>query len=458
MRHLMFALCAVLVATEADAARITLVDDPAYGCIAQLQGRIEAGDTTRLRAVLKEASRLPKFENVLYVDEDFDDGTPNIGVYRPLNLCLDSPGGSLTEAMALTELVFGRLGTVVRAGESCESACALVFMAGSHSTETDFGISVNRFLHVDGRLGFHAPSLVVPEGAYDAGSVARAYAVSVAVSELIFRNMVKYRFAPSLAARMHATPADDMFHVTRVEEAARWGIGILGIDLPAAVNDTVIANACGNLYLSVQDQGNSDPDAWPRGIGRMDEVRRTPEGNLAYTGFGMEAAGTCVVTPDAPARRGESAVDFWGEAALIKDSVWGYGDARDATPPVFFGFMQAYMAWPGEMPLAALPRNGQVQELTTAGRCHVFREDGTRLDENTCIRTRRATAGGGLLDSHLWPSGASTVLENAGGLLRVNGNPGTLWYWMGGDRPGGAPPDCVRNDSSTNVFCFEAGG
>ncbi|SMX50059.1 hypothetical protein [Maliponia aquimaris] len=455
MRHLCLALFAWLGAVPAEAASITLTDDPAYGCIAQLRGPIEAGDTTRLRAVLQEAARLPQFENILYVDEDFPDGRPNIGIYRPLNLCLDSPGGSLTEAMALTELVFGRLGTVIRAGARCESACALIFMAGSHGTETDFGTSVNRFLHVDGRLGFHAPSLLVPEGAYDAASVARAYAVSVAVSELIFRNMVKYRFAPSLAARMHATPAEQMFHVTRVEEAARWGIAVLGIDPPTTLNDTVIANACLNLYLSVYDLDSSDPDQWPRGIGRMDEVRRSPEGNLSYTGFGLEGAGTCAVTPDAPARRGESAVDFWGEAALIRGSVWGYADARDASPPVFFGFMQNHMAWPGEMPLAALPRNGQVQEQTTAGRCHVFRDDGTRLDEDTCIRTRRATLDGGMVDSHLWPSGTSTVLENDAGVLRVNGNPATLWYWMGDDRPESALPQCVLNDGSDNVFCFE---
>ncbi|MGP6085654.1 hypothetical protein [Antarctobacter jejuensis] len=461
MHHLMsamslFALGALLgMGSPAEAAEITLSDDPAYGCIADLRGRIEEGDLARLRAVVDQVARLPQYRDLIYVGEDFEDGTPNMGFYTPLNLCLDSPGGSLTEAMDLTEFVHGRLGTVVRAGARCESACALIFMAGSFSTESDIGLTVNRFLHVDGKLGFHAPSLTVPEGRYDAASVAKAYQISVAVTELIFRNLVAYRFAPSLAARMHATPAEDMHYITKVQEAARWRISILGIDSPGPVTDAVVRNGCTNLYLSALDQDTSDPDAWPRLGAPLEEVRRNEYGAYEYTAFGMEAAGTCGVT--AGDLGSDFTPDFWGEGALIRQSVWGVGDVENAVPAVFFGYLQNYMAWPGELPLTALPRNGRVQELTSGGRCYVFTgaEPARMTDSEACSRSRRTAPGGLMIDTHLWPSGARTTVEDAGLVLSLNGNRATSWYWPGDLLPDpSARPRCFRNDASNNVFCF----
>lgn len=461
----MIAFCALFgIGHAAVAAEITLADDPAYGCIADLRGRIESGDRDRLRAVIEQAARLPQYRDLIYVNADFPDGTPNIGIYQPLNLCLDSPGGSLAEAMDLTEFVHGLLGTVVRAGARCESACALVFMAGSFTTETDFGLSVNRFLHVDGKLGFHAPSLTVPEGRYDAASVAKAYQISVAVTELIFRNLVAYRFAPSLAARMHATPAEDMHYITTVQEAARWRISILGVDSPLPTNEAMIRNGCSNLYLSVLDQQSSDPDYWPPIGAPLEDIRRNEFGAFEYTAFGMEAAGTCGVLVEGPDSEGFTS-DFWGQASLIRSSLWGHGDIESATPPVFFGYFQNYMAWPGELPLSALPRSGTTQELTSAGRCHVFdsAEPARMIDNEPCTRVRRAAPGGRMVDSYLWPSGARTTIEDAGQVLTLNGAAALSWYWLGDVPPGNAPnnapqPECIRNETSRNTFCFKPAG
>ncbi|GGF53827.1 hypothetical protein SAMN05216376_102123 [Mameliella alba] len=458
-RLLMIALVFLTLPTASQAAQLSLTQDADYGCLIALEGQIAEGDSDRLLALLRQAASLPRYANTIYVNEDPAGGTPNVAIYEPMNLCLDSPGGALTEAMALTRLVHGTLGTVIRAGARCESACALVFMAGSHSTETDFGVSVNRFLHVDGRLGFHAPSLTVPEGRYDAATVARAYEISVAVSELIFRNLVTYRFAPSLAARMHATPATDMHYVTRVEEAARWDIGILGIAPPTRISDAAIRNGCNNLYLKVQDQMTSDPDAWSRGGLPFEAVRRTDTG-FSYTAFGMEAAGTCTggsatSGPDAGLVEG-----FWGDARLIRQSVWAVGGVRDAQPPVFFGFFQNYMAWPGEMPLSALPRDGRVPDYQSAtGRCYVFTgEPAVKSDDEPCLRQRLAAADGRMIDTFEWPSGAQTRLEQAGGALAINGATAIPWYWPGAAQPGDAPPRCYRNEVSQNVFCFARDG
>lgn len=455
-RLLTIALILVSLPIASKAAQLSLTRDADFGCLIALEGQIAEGDSATLLALLRQAASQPRYADTIYVNEDPAGGPPNIAIYKPMNLCLDSPGGSLTEAMALTRLVHGSLGTVVRAGARCESACALVFMAGSHSTETDYGVSVNRFLHVDGRLGFHAPSLTVPEGRYDAASVARAYEISVAVSELIFRNLVTYRFAPSLAARMHATPATDMAYITTVQEAARWRIGILGVDRPTALPDQAIRQACSNLFLSAWDQVSSDPDNWPRSLQLPSAPVDRDRDSFRYTAFGQEGAGTCELRRIDPDDEYGANRLFWGGEPMIADSVWADGHVRDSRPAVFFGLVQNYMAWPGEMPLAALPRAGRSQPAQTAGLCFVLDAEQSLTDREPCSRSREATSDGGVIDTHTWPSGARTTLDYRAETPRVNGTTGRWGYWPLAPLPG-ATPNCVVNTGSGNTFCFQPG-
>lgn len=47
-------------------------------------------------------------------------------------LCLDSPGGSLAEALRMGQVLrAGGMGTRILAGRECLSACAILFMSGS---------------------------------------------------------------------------------------------------------------------------------------------------------------------------------------------------------------------------------------------------------------------------------------------------------------------------------------
>ena len=106
-------------------------------------------------------------------------------------LCLDSPGGSFGEAVRIARLLSEKnIGTRIEGGAACESACALIFMAGRHVSEQAERAVRWRVLHPRGKLGFHAPALVVPEGNYDKDTVNRAYDVALgtvgsAITELI---------------------------------------------------------------------------------------------------------------------------------------------------------------------------------------------------------------------------------------------------------------------------------
>jgi len=453
MPRLLGALLITLLPSASMAATLALTDDPEFGCLMTLDGPIAQGDTETFLSLIKQASTNSRHADMIWYTE-YDDGTsPDIDLKVPLNLCLNSPGGALTEAMKLTDAVHGRLGTMVRPGARCESACALVFMAGSYDTGSDIGYITSRHLHVDGKLGFHAPSLSVPEGSYDAASVARAYQVSVAATAKIFRNLVNYRFAPSLAARMHETPPEQMFYVSTVREAARWGISVVGVDAPSAISDAVIRTACGNLYRRTRDQLNSDPDSWSRNGHNGAPVDRPERETFTYTNFGMEALGTCEGRFLDPGDEYNLARTWWPVSSVVQNATWATAAFPDAQPTLFFSFLQSFMAWPGEVPLAALPRNGQAIEMTQPGNCFVYDSSDRLIDREPCTRIQRAEPDGRLVSLHDWPSGARTVIELEGGIRRINGGEAYAWYWPE-PKPQGAGETCTQNTSSGNSFCF----
>ncbi len=108
-------------------AEMTLSAD---GRILQLQGPIGMGDATRMGKML--------------------DGAPNAKLFE-----LASPGGRVVEAERMVELVRKR-GGVTRAVGDCESACTLVFLAGS-----------SRQLMPGAQLGFHRASTGTFNRAFD---------------------------------------------------------------------------------------------------------------------------------------------------------------------------------------------------------------------------------------------------------------------------------------------------
>lgn len=138
-------ICSAQGATFTSICPPTAADPGKIECDVQLRGEIVPGDSERLRSVLK--TRLP-----------------GIGVYKYLNL--ESPGGSVVEALAVADVVreallktANRLGpqngstTVwgVSKRANCVSACFLIWAAG-----------VERFLSGDGTsgIGLHRPYFI----------------------------------------------------------------------------------------------------------------------------------------------------------------------------------------------------------------------------------------------------------------------------------------------------------
>ena len=168
-----------------------------------MDGPIEAGDLEKIKKVI------PPF------DKRDTTSTPR--------LCLNSPGGSWTEGLAITDyLMEQRIGTAVAANAFCYSACSIIFMGGTYPWKGQ----INRFLHVMGDVGFHAPYVTgLPDKQYDSELVSRAFREGIgAISQpmqLGVGNEVK-RFPPELLAEMLEKGPNEVFSIDTVGKAIRF--------------------------------------------------------------------------------------------------------------------------------------------------------------------------------------------------------------------------------------------
>jgi ATP-dependent protease ClpP protease subunit len=224
--------------------------DPAMACTHRMTGTLGKGDADRM---------IPALENSIQTWRKQDQW------HLPV-LCLDSPGGSLVEALKLAALLRDMpIGTKLEANATCESACAMVFMAGSfHAHES--GLYKWRIMHPTARLGFHAPSLAIEDGQYSAATVTRSYNLALETLALTLSNLVQNRnfqdgvhLMPSLMAEMLMTPADSMMYVDTVDQEGRWGIevGPLRIDR-IDVTEMDFRRACANTIAWARDEPAAD--------------------------------------------------------------------------------------------------------------------------------------------------------------------------------------------------------
>jgi hypothetical protein len=100
-------------------------------------------------------------------------------VLNPPYVELDTPGGSVSAAIAIGRLLRKERATVAVAdGAVCYSACVLIF-AGA----------VNRAMDPQAKLGIHRPYLEVPRGEITPGSVQEAYQQTLQDIRSYFREM-----------------------------------------------------------------------------------------------------------------------------------------------------------------------------------------------------------------------------------------------------------------------------
>ena len=206
----LIALSLILDITKASAQEIYLTEaflkDTYEECDAWLKGPILEGATDRLNQLDLEVKWSPSRE------------APT--------LCLDSPGGSLNEAVKLQRyLIEKNVFTYVDEASECLSACALVFLGGSARFGNGIGVHIfSRRMHPKSTLGFHAPEIQIPEGTFSQRQVKSAF--SAGTEALLSFNLMTSRkirgfkvMENSLLWATLLTQSGDMLYIDNVFKA-----------------------------------------------------------------------------------------------------------------------------------------------------------------------------------------------------------------------------------------------
>ena len=266
-------LLGLLTALPAHAASFTASDSPI--CAMRLDGPIELGDAEAFDAA--QRSILPP---------QMSEGSTD------RRMCLSSPGGSLAEAVKIARLVHKHgIGTVLEDGAQCLSACTAVFMMGTRSGAEAGG--TDRRMHINARLGFHRPSLALPEGDYSNEAVIKAFNLALdATAEFVeMANTVPtYSLRPMIDAdlirEMFAHEGEDFFYLDRVDHAGRWGIPVFGYGDPLLIGKEEAFNACNNLGQWPAGLVTKTPFTVSNGVEQVKVTSRSSDGAVFSVPFG----------------------------------------------------------------------------------------------------------------------------------------------------------------------------
>jgi hypothetical protein len=242
-------------------------------CTIQLSGPIVAGDAQKLKAL----------------------GRQNEGKLRLSGtLCLDSPGGSYKEGIAIAELLLDQgLTTIVTSGAVCYSACALIFMTGGDWQD---GRAWYRYVQPGGELGFHAPYITrLPNQLYTKDEMEEIYRFAIKsirdLTHLGREHHVPNTFLPTpiLAELLDKGPSE-LFLIDTVYKATQLKIDINGARTPR-VTPAALYSACANLLVRA-DQGDTldSPPSIPEPV----KYEKTAH-EIWFPGFGSEALESCVI-------------------------------------------------------------------------------------------------------------------------------------------------------------------
>lgn len=327
MLKLIVAAVLALFGTAAKAATFEWVSGSSIGCTLKISGVIEYGDAERLKSLLNE--------------KRWSEG----------RICFDSPGGSFPEGIRIAETIYetsNAVPTGVDAGDRCESACFLAFMAGAHPRREDVSTVPDRVMHPMSRVGFHAPALKVSEGNYSDSSVAEAYQTAlISVADLIALRAAyeTYNFRDLLLDEMLRVPPGRMRFVETVADATLFGIVVYPVALPTSFSQAHAAQACRALGRISEEFDMSDANNPP-----PPDVSATDRSATfdAFFNWGESPSRCSIVYPldGHPSGMSGDYVPIWSVGqARVQDERIG-GDAFEVA---------AYMHFPFETAIHNLP-------------------------------------------------------------------------------------------------------
>ena len=227
-------------------------------CQIALDGRIAPGDVEKLSEIYERLSP-PLLVGDPYWGQAGDG----------FDICLNSPGGSLSEGIALARFFREKgIGTFVAEGAECVSACAIAFFGGSIFIDGRFdSYSISKL----GKLGVHAPALILNSNLSQLPSDALNQAVNTAYraaiadirdvsSVLVQPEAGVSSLDPGLFIQMLATPPDEVFYVDTINKAGLYGVPVNAEGLNVPLTRDVLIRGCDNMLNWVEDLPSGEYD------------------------------------------------------------------------------------------------------------------------------------------------------------------------------------------------------
>lgn len=429
-------LSSIAATTPAISAEIR----PAQGsqCVIEISGELVPGDYQRFSSLAAE----------MFPDE-VDESTANNTV------CLDSPGGNLSEGVKFARHFYKEgVGTVVRDGDECHSACAIMFMMGTaQGAEVAF---VNRKLHPRGVVGFHRPYLDVPGGeqvdlrlmaiAYDRAFQAALDLLSVANSRSPWSS--RPMMTSDLIQNMLSHVGNDMYLIDTIDKAARFEIELTGVNVAAAFNEEAAYYACHNVLqwqhgLTEEDISYTQQRAEPyAGYRTVASISARP-GTRAFQVLAQKdgyAMHRCVVA-ETGGQFSACGVDEYSNVE-IGGGLCGPGDFEAKLTPI-----PVLALFNPQTAISALANSGSGYQSTGASSptCFVRLNDAIE-DSEPCQLDQRRSPEGWTIANFIWPSGSRTVVVVKPSGTEINGTPTT-------QIDGGDLGICFPNSRTQREFC-----
>ena len=491
----LFTLIFCLVIKPAWSAKFEPGGDASLNCVIKMTGNIEPGDADKFRAFLEKLQSMgPKMVNGIDLTEVEDTG-------ERVRICLDSPGGSLAEAIKMTDILLEWkytswvmfLGTAVAGNERCLAACAILFLAGGDYgvragpvySEGNIGRIADRVLHARGELGFNSIALQLPERTYNSAEASNAFKVTLHNIETLVKRMKVLRMRVSLLQTILSTPSDQMYYINTIGDAAHWNIQIAGLPRVSKFSPANVMEACRKLSrqhtpedgiaapgvrFGEQDLHNLSLLTWIYAGGHW-ENSATKE-SFQHYGLSGEAD---LENYDAALQTFKSddgkTISEIGCQGTYSPGMHDFG-AKVSTSNGWTLNMPHYWMYPSETKFTDLlklqnddftiPANTILVSQSTklSSRCLVIIGE-TVVDDHPCeadaAKQLSADFNATLSLAFTWPSGNKTVIQKSWNSYLINGVRAEILSIRDFPSIDGMYQDmCLKNTNSSSIFCFSA--
>ncbi|MDW9542649.1 hypothetical protein GOA55_10460 [Sinorhizobium meliloti] len=420
-------------------------------CVLKLEGEIIPGDFSRLVDIAAK-----EFSGVDGESSAHD------------TICLDSPGGDVTEGVKLAEFFYKNgVGTVIDDGAECYSMCAILFMMGiAQGPEVTF---VNRKLHINGKLGFHRPYLsLTTESLVSTKALAVAHDVALENMNKIMmlaNNLVPWSnstmMRPDLIQEMLKHIGNDFFYIDTVEKAGRFEIELLGLPSHSAPPEERAYYACENSFHWQVGLMKEPVDArkFQKPVTQDEAIVKflQAEGGTKYFSVtsmdaGYSEAGCLIaVNGDSLQGCGYNGMHnvLLGQGTCTVENFaarsWHIGQLASYRPGLKLQELGGAATQPQEA--SSEPIIGAKVPAT----CTVFSKQGVKeVEPCAATLTMNVVVDNRSTDRYefIWPTGNKTILARDGDFFTINGKP-SIPYTEDGYTL------CALNSETRNRFCFK---